>query len=109
MGSWKDLKNRHFTPEQQAEIRAEAQRELALAEVRAARRLSQEEIAKILGIKQASVSKMERQADMYVSSLRNFIRAMGGEMKILAVFPEGEVVISQFADLGEEADTSQGA
>ena len=73
--------------------------EMPLNEIRAARELTQEHLAKLLRIKQASVSKMERRADMYISTLRDFVRAMGGDLEITARFPEGEVRISQF-DLG---------
>jgi hypothetical protein len=47
----------------------------------------------LLVINQAAVSKMERRADMYISSLQSMIRAMGGQLKIEAVFPEGKVEI----------------
>jgi hypothetical protein len=43
---------------------------------------------------------MERRTDMYVSTLRSFVQAMGGELEIRAVFPEGTVRIDQFAKLG---------
>ncbi len=51
------------------------------------------------GIRQSAVSKMERRADMYVSTLQSMIRAMGGTLQILAVFPEGKVEIDQFRKL----------
>ena len=73
--------------------------EMPLNEMRAARELTQEHLAKLLNVKQASVSKLERRADMYVSTLRSFVKAMGGDLEITARFPEGEVRISQF-DLG---------
>jgi DNA-binding XRE family transcriptional regulator len=73
---------------------------MALDELRAARDLTQERLASILGVKQASVSKMERRTDMYVSTLRDFIKAMGGQLEIRAVFPNhGAVEINQFADV----------
>ena len=53
----------------------------------------------LLGINQAAVSKMERRADMYISTLQSMIRAMGGQLKIQAVFPEGKVEINQFRKL----------
>ena len=65
-------------PEARAEIEAYKQAyraEMALQELRQARQKSQEAIAKTLGGNQASVSKMERRADMYVSTLRRFIKA----------------------------------
>ena len=70
--------------------------EMPLNELRAARQLTQEHLAKRLRVKQASVSKLERRADMYVSTLRDFIAAMGGELEITARFPEGEIRIIQF-------------
>ena len=73
-----------------------------LAEVRRALRLSQEEIAATLQIKQGSVAKIEKRADMYVSTLRRFIEAMGGELEIVARFPNHSVKIKNFADLNEK-------
>jgi transcriptional regulator len=70
--------------------------EMPLDELREARAMTQVHLAKILGVNQAAVSKMERRADMYVSTLQDFVRAMGGELKITARFPEGTVEINQF-------------
>jgi transcriptional regulator with XRE-family HTH domain len=81
--------------------------EMALHELRAARQLTQEHLAKVLGVKQASVSKLERRADMYVSTLRDFIVAMGGELEITARFPEGEVRIRQFEIESEPQSTGR--
>jgi DNA-binding XRE family transcriptional regulator len=85
-----------------ARAHARAQKMLAempLQELRQARRLSQEALAKTLGAKQASISKLERRTDMYVSSLRQYVAAMGGELEIIARFPDGMVRINQFEDL----------
>jgi hypothetical protein len=48
---------------------------------------------------------MEKRTDMYISTLRSFIQAMGGELQIRAVFPEGEVAIEQFRDAGDSEET----
>jgi transcriptional regulator with XRE-family HTH domain len=69
---------------------------MALDELREARAMTQVHLAKVLGVNQAAVSKLERRADMYVSTLHDFIKAMGGELKITARFPEGTVEINQF-------------
>ena len=69
---------------------------LALQELRQARELTQQQLAESLEISQASVSKMESQSDMYVSTLRRFLEAMGGELHIVASFADGEVLINQF-------------
>lgn len=72
---------------------------MPLQELRYARQLSQEQLAEALHVKQASISKLERRTDMYISTLRNFIRAMGGELEINAVFPECVIAIDQFHDM----------
>src|SRR5277367_472004 len=70
-----------------------------LDELRQARDMTQVHLAKILRVNQAAVSKLERRADMYVSTLQDFIKAMGGELTITARFPEGTVEITQFEDV----------
>jgi len=91
-----------MSPESRARAQEKARKdmaEMALDEVREARAMIQEHLAKLLGIKQAAVSKMERRADMYVSTLYAMIKAMGGTLQILAVFPQGKVEIDQFRNL----------
>ena len=77
----------------------ELSREMALQELRQAMDLTQQQIAGTLRMNQAAVSKLEHQSDMYISTLRRFLSAMGGELRIVASFPEGEVVITQFEEL----------
>jgi len=77
--------------------------QMPLQELRLARGLSQEALAATLKVRQASISKLERRADMYISTLRSHIRAMGGELEIVARFPDGEVRISNFEEVGEAA------
>ncbi len=99
---FRDLRAR-MSPERQqrAHQRAEAiLDELPLRELRQARQLTQEALARALRSQQALVSKLERRADMYVSSLRSYIEAMGGELEIIARFPDGAVRIRQFKDIG---------
>jgi len=102
--SFAELRSR-MTAEARAKAEAEALRlneEMDLAEVRRARKLSQEEIAQALQIGQGSVAKMEKRADMYVSTLRRFIEAMGGELEIVARFPDHTVKIRNFSDLSDD-------
>jgi DNA-binding XRE family transcriptional regulator len=85
--------------ERQARIAAKTRQlidEMPLQELRRALDLTQRQVAASLGINQVAVSKMEGQTDMYVSTLRRFVEAMGGELRIVARFPEGNVEISQF-------------
>jgi predicted XRE-type DNA-binding protein len=90
-----------FTPEQRAEIDARAARMIAeeynLREVRESVSRSQAQIAEALGVEQAAVSRLERRTDMYISTLRKLIRAMGGELEVVAQFPgRSPVRIVQF-------------
>ncbi|MGA7944785.1 MAG: XRE family transcriptional regulator [Candidatus Sulfotelmatobacter sp.] len=88
-----------MSPESRARSDAKTQKmiaEMALDELREAREMTQVHLAKILGVNQAAVSKLERRTDMYVSTLQGFVKAMGGELKITAQFPEGTVEINQF-------------
>jgi len=68
--------------------------EMALQELRQTRNLTQQQLADALGISQAALSKMEHQTDIQVSTLRRILTAMGGELKLVAHFPDGEFVIS---------------
>jgi transcriptional regulator with XRE-family HTH domain len=77
--------------------------EMPFDELRESRTMTQAHLAKILGVNQAAVSKLERRTDMYVSTLQDFVKAMGGELKI-ARFPEGTVEISQFEAVKKAAD-----
>ena len=98
--SFKMLREK-MSPEARERARAKAEElieEMPLNELRAARKLTQEKLAANLHVKQAAVSKLERRADMYVSTLREFISAMGGELEITARFPDGSVRINQFEE-----------
>lgn len=74
--------------------------EMPLNELRQARGLSQKMLADVLHVQQPSIAKMERRTDMYISTLRSHIEAMGGELEVVARFPEGAVRITNFSDLG---------
>jgi len=91
-----------MSPEARARSKAKANgmiEEMALDELRVARDLTQEHLARILRVNQSAISKIERRADMYVSTLQDMVKAMGGILEIRAVFPEGEIVINQFRSL----------
>lgn len=76
--------------------------EMPLQELRRARQLSQDELAKALRATQGEISRIERRADLYVSTLRRYIEAMGGRLMIVAEFPDGAVRIRQFGELDRE-------
>ena len=69
--------------------------ELPVGELRQLAGKSQRELAKILGIKQPSLSKLESQSDMRISSLEKIVEALGGELDLVARFPKGVVKIGR--------------
>ena len=89
-----------------AEKTKELLAEMPLQELRHARKLSQEQLARTLSVKQPSVSKLEQRTDMYISTLRNFIKAMGGDLEIIARFPDGSIQINQFEDIATKTKKS---
>lgn len=96
-----------FTPERRRRIdgmKAELLADMPLHELRRARALSQRDLAERLKVNQPAIAKLEHRADVYVSSLRSYIEAVGGKLKIVAEFPEGEVAITNFAHVGEHED-----
>src|SRR5271155_1939012 len=83
-----------MSPEARAEARRLADedlKEMPLHELRAARHLTQQQLAKSLDMTQAAVSQLEQSTDVYLSTLENFVEAMGGRLEMYAVFPDGRV------------------
>jgi predicted transcriptional regulator len=89
-------------PERKARIAKkvkEALAEMPLHELRNARGLSQKMLAEALHVQQPAIAKMEKRTDMYISTLRSHIEAMGGELEVIARFPDGDVRISNFSQI----------
>jgi transcriptional regulator with XRE-family HTH domain len=103
---WRDIRGT-FSPEVEAEIRRKVQMApiiMRLYQLREARNLTQTSLAQVLNVNQGAVSKMEKRTDMYLSTLRSYLKAMGAELQIKAIFPDGEVLIEQFKDLDKGRD-----
>ena len=79
-----------------AELIAE---EMSLRDLRKARKLTQARLAKTLGITQDSVSRLEKRSDLLLSTLRKTVQAMGGNVRIVAEFPNRAPVV--LSDLSE--------
>jgi DNA-binding XRE family transcriptional regulator len=97
---WKDVR-RQLAPEREARVKALVDLELSrlpLAELRKARELTQVKLAEVLQVNQGAVSKLEQRSDMYLSTLRSYVEALGGHLDIRAVFPNGEVVLEHLSD-----------
>ena len=94
-----------LTPAQRAAVKREAKilahEELTLADLRKAQHFTQAALAQKLGVKQATVSQVESSADLYLSTLRKHIEAMGGELTLTAQFPDRPPVV--IADIRRNA------
>src|SRR5881392_1790513 len=73
--------------------------EMSLRDLRKARKLTQARLAKTLGIAQDSVSRLEKRSDLLLSTLRKTVKAMGGDVRIIAEFPDrAPVLLSELPD-----------
>ena len=91
-----------ISPERKAKIAKKVEKaleEMPLNELRNARGLSQKMLAEALHIQQPAIAKLEKRTDMYISTLRSHIEAMGGELEVIAKFPDGDVRISNFSQI----------
>lgn len=86
------------------EMARELRAEMPLHELRRARHFTQVQIASSTGKSQAEISQMEHRTDVYLSTLRTYIEAMGGELSIVAEFPEGAYRINQFERLATSGE-----
>lgn len=66
---------------------------IELAKIRKSKQLKQTELAVIMGVSQASISKVESGKDIQLSTLQNYVRALGGEVSIIAKMPNCEVIL----------------
>jgi DNA-binding XRE family transcriptional regulator len=95
-------------PDQQQEIEAQAthliEEEMTLRDLRKAHELTQERMAETLRISQDGVSRIEKRSDFLLSTLRSYVEAMGGKLRLIAEFPDRKpVMLSDFKSLGAHA------
>ena len=95
-----------LSPERRALIEARAQElieeVMTLRDLRTAQQLTQERVAAILGVEQDSVSRMERRADMLLSTMSGYVEAMGGKLRLIAEFPNRKPYTVKLGDLTEK-------
>ncbi len=100
---------RKLSPERQAKIEARKNEllaeELTLRELRKAREFSQEALADVLGMRQGDLSKFERRADAYLSTIRRYVVSMGGTLDLIASFPNAKPV--KIVHIGDLDDSDQ--
>lgn len=94
-----------LTTERRARVEARTSEliaeEKSLRDLRHARQLTQQHMAKKLGVRQHSISRLEQRSDMLLSTLRDYVGKMGGELLLTARFPDRDPVrIIGFGDIG---------
>ena len=95
---------RKLSPAQRKKVEARASQlmaeEMTLRQLRQARKYTQKKVAKSLHIGQEGVSRIEKRSDLLISTLRSYVKAMGGELSLLVEFPDrSPVVLSGITDL----------
>jgi transcriptional regulator with XRE-family HTH domain len=103
-----------LSPARRAKIEARTKEliaeEMTLRELRKARELSQETLAEVLNWRQGDLSKFERRADAYLSTIRRYVEAMGGTGDLVASFPNMPAVkIVHIGDLDESSADNDNA
>ncbi len=96
-------KMKELNPAQRKKVEARAAEliaeEMTLRELRHARKLTQVKMAKTLGVTQDSISRLEKRSDLLLSTLRKTVEAMGGNLSLVAEFPDrAPVVLSGIAE-----------
>ena len=92
-----------FTSEERAQVAARTaaliEEELTLRDLRQAQHLTQERMAELMGVEQENVSRLERRADLLLSTLSSYVAAMGGRLRLVAEFPNRHPVAIALADI----------
>jgi DNA-binding XRE family transcriptional regulator len=92
-----------FTPEERARVATRTaelvEEELTLRDLRQARHLTQERMAALMGVEQENVSRLERRADLLLSTLSSYVTAMGGKLRLIAEFPNRHPVVIALVDI----------
>ena len=97
---------RDFTPQERAKVDARTaeliEQELTLRDLRQAEHLTQARLAELMGVEQESVSRLERRADLLLSTLSSYVAAMGGNLRLLAEFPNRSPVAITLGDITQQ-------
>lgn len=103
---WRDLKKETLSAAQRKAARKLTDRYLAEIEIRNLRaemKVTQTELAEKLRKTQTAVSQLESRSDWHLSTLREYVKALGGEVEIHAVFPQRTIRLTHAAQLGRKA------
>lgn len=97
--SWRAIQEAHSkrSTDERGDTKARALRDLEidrmnLAQVRRARAMTQATIAEVMQIAQGDVSRLEHRTDAYIGTLRRYVEALGGALRIVAEFPDSDSI-----------------
>ena len=111
MGRTLEQKIEQLSPRQRAAVEARAAKlmleEVSLRALRRGMSRTQLDMAEALGVGQDTVSRFERSCNVMISTLERYVKAMGGQVSIVAEFPDQPPVKVTFADLADDQDTTQ--
>jgi len=108
-----DDKMKKLSPARRKKVEARAAKliaqEMSLRDLRKALSLTQERLAERLKVSQDRISRMERRTDLLISTLRRHVAAMGGNLSLVAEFPDREpVILAGFANMDAEQPSTSG-
>lgn len=92
---WREIRRGKGVPTRDARVgehRRAMEDAIALADLRESQSTTQVELAQRLGVNQGNVSRLERRDDLYLSTLRDYVAALGGELELVVRFPDGDEV-----------------
>lgn len=92
---WREIRRGQGVPDRDARVREHRRAiedAIALAELRESQGRTQVEIAERLGVNQGNISRLERRDDLYLSTLREYVAALGGKLELVVRFPDGDEV-----------------
>ena len=95
--NWKDVRGKKLSPSDRAKLKtriAEQRYEMDLRELREVLGKTQAELAQVAAVAQSEISRAEARTDHLVSTLRRVVEALGGELRVTAVFPDREVELT---------------
>lgn len=101
-----------LSTKRQAKIKARSKQliaeEMTLRDLRKACQLTQETVAELLSMRQGDVSKLENRSDLYLSTIRRYVSAMGGRLDLVAQFPDRDpVIITDIGCLSDKAENQE--
>ena len=101
----------NLTPERRARIKAKSQEifeeEMTLRDLRVVQHLTQARLAELLGVEQDSISRMERRADMLLSTMTSYVEAMGGKLSLIAEFPNRRPYTVKLSDITAQKQSAR--